>query len=175
MMTKRIILMSLLAAFVVAQAKPARLPAQGQRRIQAVRIWKLTEALNLTDEQIDTFIPKLRKYEEALEEERNKGQAIIQEARDLLDKDKVSQKEVDKILKKAIEHRKKLEKLHADWLKQLPKYLTPRQQLKYLGFEMRFKRQLRRFLRERPGFGTPPHRPGPRRGMRMGPPDFYDD
>lgn len=173
---KKAVLLSLIAAVALAQPrKPARLPSGARNRMEAVKVWKLTSVLNLTDKQIDEFIPKMRKYEKSLEEERSKWLEVVQRAHELLNQDKVTQKEVNKILKQAIEHRKKMEKIQTDWINQLPKYLTPRQQLKYLGFEMRFRKQVGKFLRERRRFGPPHHRQGPPAGRPMGPPDFYDD
>jgi len=119
------------------------------RNVEAVRIYKLTQALNLTDVQITTFIPALQKHEQAVREEQKKLMTIMDEGRTLFNEDQMSQKEVNKFMDKVNGQQARIQTMNQDFLKSLDKYLTPRQQLQYLGFEVRFRRQLRDFIQDR--------------------------
>lgn len=119
------------------------------RKMEAVRIYKLTQALNLTDDQITKFIPVLQKHEAAFREEQQKLKAIMEDGRKLLNGDELSQKDVTKFMERVTTQQAKIQATNQDFFKSLDKYLTPRQQLQYLAFEERFRRQLREFIQER--------------------------
>ncbi|MCF7796226.1 MAG: periplasmic heavy metal sensor [Lentisphaeria bacterium] len=156
-----IILMLLTATIVRGQA-PDLPPVPGDevpQGVEAVRIFKLTQALNLTDDQITTFIPVLQRHEEQVREAQQALRKIMSEGRTLLNEDKVNQKEVDKFIARVNQQQNRVQQLNQDFLNSLSKHLTPRQQLQFLGFEERFRRQLREFIQQRREPPTRPNRP----------------
>ena len=152
-MKRTIIILSLLAISLVwAQPGPEGEPGldfQPPKNMEAVKIYKLTQVLNLTDDQITTFIPAMQKHEQAVREEQKKLRELMGEGRTLLNGNEVNQKDVDKFMDKVNSQQAKIQSLNQDFLKSLDKWLTPRQQLQFLGFEERFRRQLRDFIRDR--------------------------
>lgn len=163
--------LSLLLLTSLAWCQPAGgpgmdMPGQQQymppRNMEAVKIYKLTQVLNLTDDQITKFIPALQKHEAEVRKEQQNMKAIMDDGRDLLNADQMSQKEASKFIDRVTSQQEKIQNLNREFLKNLDKHLTPRQQLQYLGFEERFRRQLQDFIRDRQALPGRDQLPGKR-------------
>ena len=133
-------------------------PGMQRENMEAVRIWKMTEMLVLTEEQIATFIPAVQIHERKVQglqkqmgEEMRKLQMSIKEGN-------IKQKDADKALETFIILQQEVHQTKIDFLQKLPEYLTPEQQLRYLSFEVEFRKHLRQFIQDRRG--QPPGRPG---------------
>jgi hypothetical protein len=119
----------------------------GPQSMDAVRIWKLTEILELTEDQVTTFLPLVQIHERKLREIQKEMVALAKEGHKLMDDGEVSQKDVDKLIKKYSAKQDEVHQIKNDFLKSLPKHLTPKQQLLYLGFETRFRSELREYMK----------------------------
>ncbi|MCF7801357.1 MAG: periplasmic heavy metal sensor [Candidatus Marinimicrobia bacterium] len=164
---KRIVFITLtaLAVTLLNAQHPDMAPTPGEalpRNVEAVRIYKLTQALNLTDDQITTFIPALQRHEEQVRDAQRELHKIMNEGRTLLNNDKVNQKDVDKFISRVNQQQARVQQLNQDFLNSLSQHLTPRQQLQFLGFEERFRRQLREFIQQRRDLPDRPDRPSRR-------------
>jgi hypothetical protein len=85
--------------------------------------------------------------------------ALSKEAHAVREKGDVNQKQVDKFIKKYAEKQSQIHKIKNDFVKSLPDHLTPEQQLLYLGFETRFRSELREYMKnERRGLKKPTKR-----------------
>jgi len=133
-----------------AQAQPPD-DASRPQNMDAVRIWKLVEVLELTEEQSLLFLPIVQIHERELREAQKEANQLNMEGQNLLKKGDVSQEDVDKMIQKYADRQKKMHEIKHDFITSLPKYLTPKQQLLYLGFEARFRKDLRQFMKERQG------------------------
>jgi Spy/CpxP family protein refolding chaperone len=149
-MRKTALLVLLTAGMCLGQPGPA---AGGgpPPNLDAIRIWKLTEALKLTEEQTVTFLPLVQIHERKLREAQREIQGITAEGRNLLKQENISQKDVDKLIKRYTAKQTEIFRIKQDFVKTLPQYLTPEQQLLYIGFEARFRKELREFMKERHG------------------------
>lgn len=134
---------------------------QPPRNVEAVRIYRLTEALALTDDQIKTFIPMLQVHEKGIRAEQKALVDLVEQGRNMLNQDKLDQKDVNKFMDRVLSQQDKIQKMNREFFKSLDKSLTPRQQLQYLAFEQRFRRQLRNFIRDQRGPQTRPGGPMP--------------
>ncbi len=133
------------------------------QNMDAIRIWKLTESLELTEDQVTTFLPLVQIHERELREIQAEMVALSKEATEAVKKGDLSQKEVDKFIKKYSSKQGEIHKIKDDFIKSLPKQLTPEQQLLYLGFEARFRSELRQYMKnERRGSNNPNKRSGKR-------------
>ncbi|MEO0190474.1 MAG: hypothetical protein ABIL70_07640 [candidate division WOR-3 bacterium] len=115
--------------------------------IEKVRIYKLTEALDLTTEQATRFFPKLkemRKSEQEFQKERIK---LVKELKALIEAN-AQESEIIKILNRYSEIHKKRMIDHARELEGLKEVLTPLQQAKFLIFQEEFEREIRNLIRE---------------------------
>ena len=117
------------------------------KNMDAVRIWKLTEVLELSEDQVATFLPLVQIHERKLRDIQKEMVALAKEGHKLMDDGEVSQKDVDKLIKKYSAKQDEVNQIKNDFLKSLPKHITPKQQLLYLGFETRFRSELREYMK----------------------------
>jgi len=121
------------------------------QNMDAVRIWKLTEVLELTEDQTVSFLPIVQIHERNLRDKQKELINIGKTAKELLEKEDLTQKEVDKILKQYTSKHAEMAEIKQEFIKSLPEYLTPKQQVIYIGFEARFRKDLRNFMKDRQG------------------------
>lgn len=117
------------------------------KNMEAVRIWKLTEVLELTEDQVITFLPLVQIHERELKKVQKEIVVLAKETHVLLEKGDVSQKEVNKYIKMYMGKQNEIHKIKNDFVKSLPEYLTPAQQLRYLNFETQFRSGLREYMK----------------------------
>ena len=152
----KLLLITLILMGTSLAQPPPRDGRMNPQNMDAIRIWKLTEVLELTEDQVVTFLPLVQIHERKLREIQREMVALSKEARAVREKGDVSQKQVDKFIKKYAEKQNQIHKIKNDFLKSLPDHLTPEQQLIYLGFETRFRSELREYMKnERRGFRKP--------------------
>ncbi len=119
-----------------------------KQNMDAIRIWKLTEVLELSEEQVVTFLPLVQIHERKLKEINGEIRVLAKEAYLLKEKGDVSQKQVDKFTKKYAAKHSEAQKIKSEFIQSLSGHLTPEQQLIYLGFESRFRSDLRDYMKK---------------------------
>lgn len=114
--------------------------------VETIRIYKMTEELNLTQDQSTKFFPKLKELRLAKEEFRETRLKIADEMEQYLkDPDKFT-KEI-KVLVGALEaNEQKLRDIENRVKKEIGNILTPEQQAKFLLFQMQFNKQMREMV-----------------------------
>ena len=158
MRTKLLLITLILIGTAVGQPPPMD-GRMNPQNMDAVRIWKLTEVLELTEDQVVTFLPLVQIHERKLRKIQGEMVALSKEAHAVREKGDVNQKQVDKFIKKYAEKQSQIHKIKNDFVKSLPDHLTPEQQLLYLGFETRFRSELRDYMKnERRGLKKPTKR-----------------
>lgn len=124
--------------------------------------WKLTEFLDITEEQAETFFPRVNTLENDLKSLREKDKELFKELNEMIDEEKVSSKKVDKILDELYTNEEKRLQLKRDHIKNMDDILSPEQMAKYVAFERSFKHRLKDRFREkkhkRGGFRKKLHR-----------------
>lgn len=131
-------------------------------RLRLMRMWKLTDYLNLDEETSAKLFPILNRYDDqrlALNEERV---GLLKDIKTELDKETPDEKKLGQLLTKAEELRLKMEKLNQDEWNELKKVLSVQQQAKMLLFYRSFDRELYRMMREKKTIHKPtrnPHSP----------------
>jgi len=143
------ILITLLLVLGSSLGQP--LPREGRmddRNMDAIRIWKLTEVLELTEDQVVTFLPLVQVHERELKAIHKELMTLSKEAHADMEADEVTQKEVDKYLKQYVDKQNEIIKIKNDFVASLPDHLSPEQQLRYLSFETRFRKDLREYMKQ---------------------------
>lgn len=157
-------------------------PVEGRRLIETIRIWKMTEALELKEDQAAKLFPKLTQLEASRREFRRQQRLLRDELAELLKQQPVREGEIKRRLEE-------LERIDVDFRGreravrgELQSILSLEQQARLALFEERFEAEMRRTiqdLRERrralppgsaPGFGPPPMRRRPPLPVEGGPP-----
>ncbi len=145
-----LIIMTITLMATVLLAQPPR-GDMSPKNMDAIRIWKLTEILELTEEQTVTFLPLVQIHERKLREAQKEMIGLAKKGHKVLDKKEITQKDVDKLIKKYTESQEKIHGIKRDFIESLPKYLSPKQQLLYISFETRFRQDLRQYMKDRRG------------------------
>uniref|UniRef100_A0A7C4TH48 Periplasmic heavy metal sensor n=1 Tax=candidate division WOR-3 bacterium TaxID=2052148 RepID=A0A7C4TH48_UNCW3 len=115
--------------------------------IEKVRIYKLTEALDLTTEQAAKFFPRLKEMRKTEQEFQRERIEIIQKLKQML-KEGATEQEISKVLDRYSEiHKKKMER-HIKEIGELKEILTPSQQAKFLIFQEEFEKEIRDLIKE---------------------------
>jgi len=115
--------------------------------IEKVRIYRLTQELDLTTEQAIQFFPKLRELQKIDADFRARQKQLLQDLRGLLNNDApddeimASLKQYESILKDRVQQQ-------LGKLKEIRVLLTPGQQAKYLIFQDDFEREIREMIKE---------------------------
>lgn len=130
--------------------------------VRLMRMWKLTEYLNLDEETSVKLFPILNRYDDqrlALNEERV---GVLKDIKTELDKEAPDEKKLGELVAKAEELHLKMEKINQDERNELKKVLSVKQQAKLLLFYRNFDYELYRMMRERKTIHKPtrnPHSP----------------
>lgn len=149
-------------------AKAEKMRASAERMDMMV-MWRLTDLLELTEEQATTFFPAYRSYRETVESLEKRERELAEAMREkLLADEEISEKDY----KSTVDDLEKIRRQRMDeesaFLKSTEDYLSPRQRVRLAFAQQRFKAELRRHImerqhRERPErFNPRPDRPGHR-------------
>lgn len=148
-----------------AQPMPSERHERLQQRVEMMRIWKLTDLLNLNEEQADIFFPRYRRYlaeldsleKQRIEIDRKIGGAIDSGDADFAD-----------LVDKSMELEKMLVNHKHSFVLQNSELLSPRNQAALLVFEQRFHQRLREMARDLRDEHVPPFGTGGPRGQGRG-------
>jgi ATP-dependent Lon protease len=132
-----------------------------QKLIEAIKIWKISEFLELDDEQMVMFFPKLKKLEKHRRESFKERSALLEKLRTQLGK-KASEEALKDLIEEVVTFDRLTKEKEQDLRDEIMSVLTIPQQAKLLIFEERFEHELREIIKEM-------------RKERMGPPHPRDD
>ena len=148
---KRMILIAISAAVltVAAVAQPAP-PDEGRppkerlrKRIEIVRIWKLIETLELTEEQSMRFFPVLSASDRAKEEFKSERDRLLNRIAELVRAGDADEKELSAILDTLEQIRLHQFEAETAFLAEIDKILTVKQKAKLALFEKAFREEVR--------------------------------
>ncbi|MCX7785474.1 MAG: hypothetical protein N2201_04515 [candidate division WOR-3 bacterium] len=114
-----------------------------KEKLEMIQTWKLTEVLNLTEDQSLRFFPKLKELRRAREEFDQKRMKILDEIEDYLRDAKKYEKELKAKIQEMELSETKFQELEKKLRKEIASILTPEQQAKFMLFQMRFNEELR--------------------------------
>ncbi len=153
------LMLILLTGVSVAQPHPDRgmhpRREHVRERVREIKMLKLMEALDLTEEQSARFFPRYREVEERIA-------AINEEMEELLHDlaEASAQKtdhKIDEMIRKYGELAKKHVEIRAEFINDVSDILSPQQRAALIVFERRFQDRLRNLIHEAGG-GPPPGR-----------------
>ena len=145
-----LIIIILAPAILFAQPRGMRGQKMSPRReqIAMLRIWKMTEELELTEDQAGRFFPRLRTDDKNIEELEMERQSIFRE----LHKEAMKGDMAEKDLNDKIESISAIEviilKNRVDFIKNLDDLLSPDQRAKLMVFRHRFRDRMENMMRE---------------------------
>lgn len=111
--------------------------------IEAYRIWKLTEVLDLSDEQMPLFFSKLREIDDMEATLRREELDALRDIKRLLAAKDVDEKDLESALDRYIKARKRRTEEVAKLRQEAMEMLNLRQRCQYVVFEERFRQDIR--------------------------------
>ncbi len=158
---KRRILISLLLLFLVpgfseiCMAEPTefdRPPTKEQmenvrKRIETLRIWKLTKTLDLDEKTSTQLFPLINKYDKKRAELEVSMKEGMKDLRGTL-KDKKGEGNLKNIIDKLEQNHKEIQRINDEERTEMKKVLTVEQQAKFIIFQQEFERDIRKIIEE---------------------------
>jgi Spy/CpxP family protein refolding chaperone len=119
-----------------------------RERIETMKIWKLTDALNLTSEQSEKFFVLYNKHQKAFEEIEDKRMELINRLDSLINNPQSSNQKMNELISQFQDVPQQMAVENERFLKDISPILSVRQQAELIVFEERFRQQMREFVRE---------------------------
>ena len=133
-------------------------PQRMRERLSAVKIWKLTEYLDLSEEQAGKFFPRTQEHQKEIDKLGQQQRQHYKDFQRKIDDGNVSARDVDRYVAETTRLDKALIELRAKHIQGLKDILTDEQLARFAVFDEHFRRQIGQHLRnELP----PPEAPQP--------------
>lgn len=117
-----------------------------RKRMETLRMWRLTEALNLDEKASAQIFPILNRFDKKRYELEDSLREGMRDLRESLRNKKEDQ--IKKILNKLEQDHRALQSLKQDEWVELKKMLTVEQQARFIIFLTEFEREVRRLIAE---------------------------
>ena len=159
----KIVIIIMSFSFILCQPGKARGPGgQYQNRMETMMVWKLTDYLNLSEQQAEKLFPRMRRHRVRMGD-------LHAEEKDLFDsylskikkEENISQSDVNTMLKKMENLDQKKSTNRIDFIRSTKDILDPEQQIMFMSFEPYMKQEAQKGMKER-------YRKGPDRLMDKG-------
>ena len=143
-------LLLILTATIFAQPGKSRGPGgQYTDRMEMMRVWKMTEYLELNEEQAEKLFPSMRNHQSEMRKIMAKEKELYTPFYEKAKKNKnLTKIEVDNLLKDLAKLNNERAKLQIDFVKKSGSFLDPFQQVKLLRFEPHMKEQALKKMKE---------------------------
>jgi len=145
----------LFTAAALAQQGPPPNREEIAKRIELIRMWKLTEALDLDEEAAARFFPVLNEHESKIREVADTKRGIERELRKALNSETVSPKEdlID-LMQQIVNLDQTINELKLKEVEAVSKVLSQEQLVTFIRFNLEFQRRIRKMIHEmKPGRG----------------------
>ena len=119
-------------------------------RLPMVKMWKLTEYLDLSEEQGEKFFPRMRAHQKAVDELNDRGRKLRQEYLEKLDDSKVPPREVDRFLDAVAEWEKSRVDLRTGHIRGLKDVLSEEQYARLAVFDYQMRARIRQRFQDAP-------------------------
>lgn len=121
---------------------------QIRKRIETIKIWKLTEELNLTEQQSEKFFPAYNKFKDEMKATETERRRVIERLDELTIKEKPSADEINKLLDELEDLDRNINTVKEVFRGKLKDILTIRQIGRLYVFEVMFQRQIQEIVRD---------------------------
>lgn len=136
-MKKHIIFLIVFSAFL------ATLAAQDMTNIENYRIFKMSEYLELTPSQAETFFPLLRQYEKNVAEIAKQENSLYDALKARKGKNDMSEAELNRVMEQVAQFETQRTQLKQQFMQQSGKMLSPGQASRIPFFEKEFRNELK--------------------------------
>ena len=142
--------------------KPKGPGGQYSERMEMMMIWKLTDYLELTEDQAEKLFPKMRAHQRVVRQLRKDEMEFWRPFKEkMVDNQELSKKDFDKIIDHISTMDMEKSKERLTFVKGTEKFLSPTQQVKLLTFEGSMRQEAQKKIKDR-------YRPNMRGGKMKG-------
>ena len=154
-----------IGSLLAQPGKPRGPGGQYSERMEMMMIWKLTDHLELTENQAERFFPSMRAHQKQVLKIRKEEKELFTPVYKKVKKgEDISKAEANKLLNKVATYEQKRSKARIDFVKDSGDILNPTQQVKLLMFDGQMKQQVRDRMQDR--YKPPPPRGGKQKRRR---------
>lgn len=154
-----------IGSLLAQPGKPRGPGGQYSERMEMMMIWKLTDHLELTENQAERFFPSMRAHQKQVLKIRKEEKELFTPVyKKVIRGEDISKAEANKLLNKVATYEQKRSKARIDFVKNSGDILNPTQQVKLLMFDGQMKQQVRERMQDR--YKPPPLRGGKQKGRR---------
>ncbi len=125
---------------------PRFLNKEPKEMMETIKIWKLTEALNLNENQSTRFFPKLKEMRDLRDEFEQNRMKALSKLDDYLKDAKKYEPDIKNMIKDFDENEAKFQEKIGKIKKELSSVLTPEQQAKYMLFQSQFDKEMHEMI-----------------------------
>ena len=119
-----------------------------KEKMEMMMAWKLTEHLKLTNEEAEKFFPRFREHRETMDAFTDKEKKLNSEIKEKIERgDALSNNDLDKLLDELSGLERKRIKEKKSFIDGLEGHLNNVQRAKLIGFEHRFRKDVREQLK----------------------------
>ncbi len=136
-----------ISAFAQVKRKQEMKEEDPHKLIEAIKIWKISEFLDLDEDQMIAFFPKLKKIEKHRRESFKERRSLLDKLKKQLDKSQSDEK-IKKTIDEVITFDREAKEREQELREEIMSVLTVTQQAKLLIFEERFEREIRNIIKE---------------------------
>ena len=163
--TLTLLLLFMIGTLAAQPGRPGGPGGQYGERMEMMMIWKLTDHLELTQDQAEKFFPSMRAHQKQVLKIRKEEKELFTPLYKKVKKgEDVSKAEANKLLNKVATYEQKRSKARIDFVKNSGGILNPTQQVKLLMFDGQMKQQVRDRMQDR--YKPPPPRGGKQKHRR---------
>ena len=160
--TLTLLLLFMIGTLAAQPGRPGGPGGQYGERMEMMMIWKLTDHLELTQDQAEKFFPSMRAHQKQVLKIRKEEKELFTPLYKKVKKgEDVSKAEATKLLNKVAAYEQKRSKARIDFVKNSGDILNPTQQVKLLMFDGKMKQQVRDRMQDK--YKPPPPRGGMKR------------
>jgi len=116
------------------------------RRIEMLRLFRLTEVLELNEEDAARVFPVIQRYDREYRDILEKREQLMRELQLQLNSGNPDQTTLTRLVDEILNQEREAMRVRTEQFKELKKILTPEQYAKYLLFDARFREDLNRML-----------------------------
>jgi hypothetical protein len=121
---------------------------QIKERIKTIKIWRLTEAVELTSGQSEKFFPIYNGFQDALDSLEREKQETLQQLDTMTRDPETSDKDIRSLIAEVGEFDNRSAEIQKKFFDDILKVISTRQLGKLLVFEENFKRRLQETIRD---------------------------
>ncbi len=136
--------------------------AQIEKKVRTMKIWKMTEELDLTEAQALRFFPMLNEMEKQFDEIRDQRKEIADQLGEQVWQEEASIKKIEELIDGIEELGLKEMEMRKQFRLDASQVLDPVQMGKMVLFNMHFPQIMRDMIRDIESKGFPPGKPEPR-------------